>query len=319
MATSTASISVQQYTIGWISALALELAAATALLDAEHSRPSDFRQRPDDANHYTWGAIGEHKIVIACLVGGRYGTVSAATTALTMKASLPHLRFFLMVGIGAGVPQPDNDPDIRLGDVIVSRPAGSSPGVIQYDLGKVKPDGQFELVGSLRSPPDVLLNAIVKLESQHLIERRSRIPELLEVMYKRRPGMKEPDDDGNPGFVFQGHRKDRLFKAGYRHVDYESSNDASSDEDTPSCQACDPAQEVKRKERKTTTPRIHYGTIASGDSVIKDAQHRDDIAGRLTSRPLCFEMEAAGLMNALPCIVIRGICDYADTHKNDIW
>jgi hypothetical protein len=30
-------------------------------------------------------------------------------------------------------------------------------------------------------------------------------------------------------------------------------------------------------------------------------------------------MEAAGLMNNFPCIVIRGICDYADSHKNDRW
>ena len=33
----------------------------------------------------------------------------------------------------------------------------------------------------------------------------------------------------------------------------------------------------------------------------------------------CFEMEAAGLMNDFPCLVIRGICDYSDTHKHKIW
>jgi hypothetical protein len=30
-------------------------------------------------------------------------------------------------------------------------------------------------------------------------------------------------------------------------------------------------------------------------------------------------MEAAGLMNQLPCLVIRGICDYADSHKSKRW
>ncbi|CAG8342501.1 unnamed protein product [Penicillium nalgiovense] len=30
-------------------------------------------------------------------------------------------------------------------------------------------------------------------------------------------------------------------------------------------------------------------------------------------------MEAAGLMNDFPCLVIRGICDYADSHKNKEW
>ena len=34
---------------------------------------------------------------------------------------------------------------------------------------------------------------------------------------------------------------------------------------------------------------------------------------------LCFEMEAAGLMNTFPCLVIRGICDYSDSHKNKDW
>jgi hypothetical protein len=29
-------------------------------------------------------------------------------------------------------------------------------------------------------------------------------------------------------------------------------------------------------------------------------------------------MEAAGLMDHFLCVVIRGICDYSDTHKNDI-
>ncbi|CEO59881.1 Putative WD domain-containing protein [Penicillium brasilianum] len=30
-------------------------------------------------------------------------------------------------------------------------------------------------------------------------------------------------------------------------------------------------------------------------------------------------MEAAGLLNNFPCSVIRGICDYADSHKNKEW
>ena len=30
-------------------------------------------------------------------------------------------------------------------------------------------------------------------------------------------------------------------------------------------------------------------------------------------------MEAAGLMDNFPCLVIRGICDYSDAHKNKKW
>ncbi|UKZ69090.1 uncharacterized protein TrAtP1_010103 [Trichoderma atroviride] len=50
---------------------------------------------------------------------------------------------------------------------------------------------------------------------------------------------------------------------------------------------------------------------------MKDAVVRDTLG--MKKNVLCFEMEAAGLMNHFPCLVIRGICDYADTHKNKEW
>jgi nucleoside phosphorylase len=63
---------------------------------------------------------------------------------------------------------------------------------------------------------------------------------------------------------------------------------------------------------------VHYGTIASGNQVIRDGLQRDRLSSEL-GNILCFEMEAAGLMNSFPCLVIRGICDYADSHKNKKW
>jgi nucleoside phosphorylase len=50
---------------------------------------------------------------------------------------------------------------------------------------------------------------------------------------------------------------------------------------------------------------------------MKDALVRDQLAAE--NDILCFEMEAAGLMNQFPCLVIRGICDYSDSHKNKEW
>ena len=61
----------------------------------------------------------------------------------------------------------------------------------------------------------------------------------------------------------------------------------------------------------------HYGVIASGNQVVKDSTVRDRLRDEFDA--LCVEMEAAGLMNDFPCLVIRGICDYADIHKNDGW
>lgn len=50
---------------------------------------------------------------------------------------------------------------------------------------------------------------------------------------------------------------------------------------------------------------------------MKHGSTRDRIASELGI--LCFEMEAAGLMDSFPCLVIRGISDYAVSHKNHQW
>jgi nucleoside phosphorylase len=62
---------------------------------------------------------------------------------------------------------------------------------------------------------------------------------------------------------------------------------------------------------------VHYGLIASADLLMEDAHVRHTLPR--DEAVLCFEMEAAGLVDHSPCVVIRGICDYSDTHKNDLW
>lgn len=64
-----------------------------------------------------------------------------------------------------------------------------------------------------------------------------------------------------------------------------------------------------RLPRENQQPVIHYGTIASGNQAMIDAAERDRVGSEL-GRVLCFEMEAAGLMNKFPCLVIQSICDY---------
>ena len=73
----------------------------------------------------------------------------------------------------------------------------------------------------------------------------------------------------------------------------------------------------QRDEEEDEEPVIHYGVVASSNQLMKDAVLRDKLAKE--KDVLCFEMEAAGLMNHFPCLVIRGICDYSDTHKNKAW
>ncbi|KAL0780155.1 hypothetical protein CaCOL14_004639 [Colletotrichum acutatum] len=74
---------------------------------------------------------------------------------------------------------------------------------------------------------------------------------------------------------------------------------------------------MTRRTRSDTDPVIHYGAIASGNQVMKNSAERDIAARSLDV--VCFEMEAAGIMDVVPCLPIRGICDYADSHKNKIW
>lgn len=100
---------------------------------------------------------------------------------------------------------------------------------------------------------------------------------------------------------------DHLFKASYNHTK------------GPTCEQCSTDYLLDfdpRAEKDAIT--VHYGTIASGNQVMRDRIQRDRVS-RDFGGVLCFEMEAAGLMMTFPCLVIRSICDYADSHKNKRW
>ena len=62
---------------------------------------------------------------------------------------------------------------------------------------------------------------------------------------------------------------------------------------------------------------IYYGLIASANQLMNDALLRDKLSE--DNGMLCFEMEAAGLMNHFLCLVIRGVWDYSDTQRNKEW
>ena len=126
------TLSREDYTVGWICALTTERVAAHAMLDEVHN---GLPRHANDSNIYVLGRIGQHNVAIACLP--EYGTVSAAKAATMMQFSFPSIRFGLMVGIGGGIPSAL--VDIRLGDIVVSAPTGTEPGVVQYDLGRMDP------------------------------------------------------------------------------------------------------------------------------------------------------------------------------------
>lgn len=307
------ALSHNDYTVGWICALALEMATARAMLDSSHASLS---QPSYDHNSYILGRIGGHNVVIACLPAGVYGTTSAATVGSQMLSTFSAIRFGLMVGIGGGVPSNKDNKlpvtmDIRLGDVIVSEPEPKreSSGVIQFDYGRTirgvhfeQTGSLFEQTGCLDKPPQLLLRAVSGLKAIHLTTG-SQIPKFLKDMVERYPRMKGK-------FESRGHESDQLFQADYDHAD--PSSDTCDN-------ICDKDKLVQRDKRANPEdgPQIHYGLVASGNQVMRHGGTRDRLANE--HGIICFEMEAAGLMDHFPCLVIRGVSDYADSHKNKHW
>ncbi|KAL9094308.1 MAG: hypothetical protein Q9165_003449 [Trypethelium subeluteriae] len=266
-----------------------------AILDERHQQMTG--QDKHDDNNYILGRIYEHNIVIACLPIGVYGTVSAARVARDMLRTFTGLRFGLMVGIGGGIPDLQNGVDIRLGDVVVSEPDRIYGGVVQYDLGKIRGDDDFERKGLLRPPPTLLLAALATLRAEHDLDD-SQVPDIVAQIYHQHSKLRER------GYAFPGRENDNLYCS--------QCSESSSD----SCNLCVDGK-IKRQDRLDRNPAFWYGVIASGNELIQNAVKRDRFGRELGA--LCVEMEAAGLMNDFPCIVIRGICDYADSYKDDTW
>ncbi|PQK13664.1 hypothetical protein BB8028_0004g05950 [Beauveria bassiana] len=284
-----AALSHDKYTVGWICALPIEMSAAVAMLDETHQ---GLPRADEDTNTYTLGRITAHNVAIACLPSGYYGNNNAAAVATNMRRTFPCMRLCLMVGIGGGAP---GKADIRLGDVVVSE------GVLQYDLGKALSEGRFTRTGIMNRPPQELLTAVSNLRARHRIEA-SRIPSILSEMLERHPKMAQ--------FVHRNSLQDRLFDSTYDHVQ-------SKDVPTDDCELCDISRLEERSPRDNPNPKIHYGTIASANQVMKQVKTRDELAHELDV--LCFEMEGSGVMDSFAGLVIRGICDYSDSHKNKQW
>uniref|UniRef100_A0A0D2YEN7 NACHT domain-containing protein n=1 Tax=Fusarium oxysporum (strain Fo5176) TaxID=660025 RepID=A0A0D2YEN7_FUSOF len=289
----------QKYTVGWICAVTTEFVAARAFFDEKHDQLETIAD--NDNNNYALGKIGKHSVVMAVLPKSEYGTTSAATVARDMLRSFPNIRFGLMVGIGGGAPSAKHD--IRLGDVVVSARGNGKGGVFQYDYGKTIQEHAFVTTGSLNQPPQLLLTALSGLEAEYELEGHqlsAHVDRVLEQRPRLRQKYSRPPSDS-----------DRLYRSDIVHPD-------SSDRCGDVC-SDDPACLVDRKERgeQEDDPAIHYGLVASANQLMKDALARDKLAASMDV--LCFEMEAAGLMNHFPCLVIRGICDYSDSHKNKEW
>ncbi|KAI1754879.1 putative ankyrin repeat protein [Xylaria castorea] len=287
-------IPAEDITVAIFCALSYESVAVKYSLDDE------FECRPKTIGPakyvYSFGLIGEHKVVIAR--PHQMGAVKAAQCAATVCQQFPNVRFALMVGIGAGIPSLTKR-DIRLGDIAVSIPQDGHPGALQYDFGKYEQGDKFVLKGSLNKPPPILIDADGSLEEDELMNKsKSLFGRILRKIIKK-SGYTRPECG------------DVLYDQTFHHVGIGGG-----------CSGCEVSSEKKVVVRagrdKPGQPVVHRGLILSGGDVVKSPEDRDHLR-RGHDDAICFEMEAVGIMDEIPCLVVRGIYDYAGTHKQDGW
>lgn len=289
------------FEIATICALPLEADAVDALFDVHWDYHDDngppFGKAMGDPNAYSTGAIGHHNVVLAHMPG--MGKANAAAVAANCRASFPNIKLALVVGVCGVVPFGRDGEEIVLGDVLIS------DGVIQYDLGRRLPDHfvrKDTLQDTLGRPNLEIRGLLAKLKG--IRYRRLLVSKMTSYLHILR---KEPLLQSEyPGSV-----NDKLFEATYHHM-----------EDKQSCEqlGCD-GKLVPRTRLNITQgspqPTVHFGLIASGDSVMKSGQDRDAIAK--AEGVIAFEMEGTGVWDSFPCVVIKSACDYSDSHKSKVW
>ncbi|KFG77469.1 Pfs, NACHT and Ankyrin domain protein [Metarhizium anisopliae] len=276
------------YLVGWICATWTEYVAAQAALDKEHEQPEHLS--PNDSNDYTLGIIAHYNVAIACSPYSEYKTTSAATVATNMLQSFPNIRMGLLVGIGGGVPSTQRD--IRLGDIVVGIPRDGQGSVFQYDFDETVNTRAFRKTQFLSPLPFSLLKEVTSFRSEKEY-KGYKIREVKDHILQKSPTLQKiynkPDLDAD--LLLDPEVSPILTTANF----YNRS----------------------KLRRVQNTPTVHYGVIASAKQPITDAALRDALAAH--RNVLCFETEAADFQNPFPYLVIRGICDYSDSHRDTKW
>ncbi|PYI18663.1 purine and uridine phosphorylase [Aspergillus violaceofuscus CBS 115571] len=305
-----------QFKIGILAALPLEAHAIRGIFghidgeDAETYAARTFIKAPMDMNSYTTGKIANHRVVLAHMPG--MGKVNAAATAAGLQASFTELKLVLIVGICGGVPQAQGQ--ILLGDVVISKNIVPAEDAIFHPYG---PGPEITEQPDFGRPTSVVRSLLAKLEDQKTDLEKITCRHLDCLLQK-------------PGFAqsrYPGDTEDQLFRPDYIHK-HRDPHDCDCVQPGKSCTiakhsscdqlGCEPEYLIPRgRDESTTTLMLHFGPVASGDQVLKSGQHRDRVAK--TKKVIAFEMEGAGAWDYLPCLIVKGVCDYADSHKNKKW
>lgn len=272
--------------IAIVTALPKEHAAVELMLDERKDHVVS-----GDPGRYVVGRIGGHAVVVALLP--KMGTDPAASITSHLLRSFPAVTDVLMVGIAGGVPSPSSaEKHVRLGDVVVS----VDRGVVQFDFGK----RQQALAGGRAAGSTFTIRATAPPPSMRLIQE----VRILEARQLR--GERPWEECLARAAMLEGARR----PAATLDVLHDSVEPARS---VP--HPADPA-------RRDGFPRIHHGVIASSNALVKDPVLRDLLRDEHDARAV--EMEGSGIATATwiagsGYLLIRGVCDYCDTFKNDAW
>ena len=287
------------YLLGIVTALEIERIAVYAAFDEKYGDPP---QTSSDIHGYHHGRIGNHNVVLTALIPDETGKASAARTAIHLMRTYSNLKHIIMVGIGGGAPSAEHD--IRLGDVVVS-----TKRTVQFDLGRYLQNGELMVTGEIERPSQRFRSVIGKIRSEDAVDDSftTTFEATINQIQKRitKPKTYNFSRPSTP---------DILYPSDYAHSDAALALRCTEAK-------CDQSKAKKREERKSTTPQVFDGKIATSDVVMKNSIKRDEIRDKHDI--LCFEMEAAGIAVAAGSgpdyLIIRGICDYADSHKDKSW
>ena len=267
-------------TIGILTALPLEFAAMELMLDNCRSyQVPTPRGGHEDYNLGEVVGADGSPHLVVVALLPEMGNNSAAISAMTLLHHFPDVSDLIMCGIAGGVPTPEHEPQDVRLGDIV---VSNRNGVVQYDLVKENPDGSEERRHPPRSPSRRLLQAVNRLQAGEELGRRPWDKHLMRVSEHRK--FHRPADDVGANGIHHQYKPD--------------------------------------SERKPGAPRVFAGTIAAANRLLKNREHRDRLASQFKVKAV--EMESSGVADAswndgAGYLVVRGVCDYCDENKGDVW
>ncbi|KAK5987384.1 hypothetical protein PT974_11511 [Cladobotryum mycophilum] len=325
------------FSIAIICANTTEYNAVCQIFDEFWDEKDDqYGKATGDYNTYTPGRIGKHNVVLVLLY--QIGKANAAAATAGIRSTYGGLELALLVGICGGVPfiSGDVENEILLGDVVIST------SIIQYDFGKEYLDNSFRT----DTVKDNLSKAATNIRSLLQIFETDRGLGLLQRQTSQ--FLVQLQNKGKGGcrvlakYSYPGTAKDQLFKSDYLHkhhgllahhcsICHGDLDAVCQDSLRATCEelGCEEThlvhreriQEKQKLERsdnqEAQEPVIHLGAIVSGDTVLKSGKDRDKIARK--EGVIAFEMERPSIWEDIPCIIIRGVSDYTDSHANKKW